>query len=33
MPGLTGIDLAARLCVGVNAPRVVFTTAHEHYAA
>jgi len=33
MPGLTGIDLAARLCAGGNAPRVVFTTAHGHYAA
>lgn len=33
MPGLTGIDLAARLCAGGNPPRVVFTTAHEHYAA
>ena len=33
MPGLTGIDLAARLCAGGNAPRMVFTTAHEHYAA
>jgi len=33
MPGLNGIDLAARLCAGGNPPRVVFTTAHEHYAA
>ena len=33
MPGLTGIDLAARLCAGAQPPRVVFTTAHEHYAA
>lgn len=33
MPGLTGIDLAARLCAGDYPPRVVFTTAHEHYAA
>lgn len=33
MPGLNGIDLAARLCAGGNAPRVVFTTAHDHYAA
>ncbi|MDY0977945.1 LytTR family DNA-binding domain-containing protein [Massilia sp. CFBP9012] len=33
MPGLNGIDLAARLCAGGNPPRMVFTTAHEHYAA
>lgn len=33
MPGLSGIDLAARLCAGASPPRVVFTTAHEHYAA
>lgn len=31
MPGLNGIELAARLCAGAQAPRVVFTTAHEHY--
>lgn len=33
MPGLNGIDLAARLCAGAHRPRVVFTTAHEQYAA
>ena len=32
MPGLTGLDLAARLCAGARAPRIVFTTAHEQYA-
>ena len=32
MPGLTGLELAARLCAGGRAPRVVFTTAHEQYA-
>lgn len=36
MPGLNGIDLAARLFsdahAGAPAPRVVFTTAHDHYA-
>ncbi len=32
MPGLTGLDLAARLCAGGRPPRVVFTTAHEEYA-
>lgn len=32
MPGLTGIELAARLCAGGRPPRVVFTTAHEQYA-
>jgi len=31
MPGLNGIELAARLCAGANPPRVVFTTAYEHY--
>ncbi|MGI4721220.1 MAG: LytR/AlgR family response regulator transcription factor [Janthinobacterium lividum] len=31
MPGLSGIDLAARLCEGANPPRVVFTTAYDHY--
>ena len=30
MPGLNGIDLAARLCEGANPPRVVFTTAFDH---
>lgn len=36
MPGLNGIDLAARLFAdahaGAPAPHVVFTTAHDHYA-
>jgi len=32
MPGLTGLDLAARLCAGGKPPRIVFTTAHEQYA-
>jgi len=32
MPGLTGLDLAARLCAGGRPPRIVFTTAHEQYA-
>lgn len=32
MPGLNGIDLAARLARDERAPRVVFTTAHEAYA-
>jgi len=32
MPGLSGLELAARLCAGVRPPRVVFTTAHEEYA-
>jgi DNA-binding LytR/AlgR family response regulator len=34
MPGLNGLQLAQRLCAdaGGKAPRVVFTTAHEHYA-
>lgn len=32
MPGLTGLELAARLCAGGKPPRVVFTTAHEQYA-
>lgn len=31
MPGLSGIDLAARLCEGAHPPRVVFTTAYDHY--
>lgn len=31
MPGLNGIDLAARLCEGAHPPRVVFTTAYDHY--
>lgn len=32
MPGLNGLDLAARLVDERRAPRVVFTTAHEAYA-
>jgi DNA-binding LytR/AlgR family response regulator len=32
MPGLNGLDLAARLCAGTTVPRVVFTTAHADYA-
>jgi DNA-binding LytR/AlgR family response regulator len=32
MPGLNGLDLAARLVDEQRAPRVVFTTAHEAYA-
>jgi DNA-binding LytR/AlgR family response regulator len=32
MPGLNGLELARRLCAGGQAPRVVFTTAHEQYA-
>jgi DNA-binding LytR/AlgR family response regulator len=32
MPGLNGLDLAARLADERRAPRVVFTTAHEAYA-
>jgi len=32
MPGLNGLDLAARLCAGERPPRIVFTTAHEEYA-
>jgi DNA-binding LytR/AlgR family response regulator len=32
MPGLNGLDLAARLADERKAPRVVFTTAHEAYA-
>lgn len=30
MPGLTGLEVAARLAAG--GPRVVFVTAHDHYA-
>ena len=32
MPGLTGLDLAARLAAAAHRPRIVFITAHEHYA-
>lgn len=31
MPGLNGIELAARLCAGSKPPHVVFTTAYDHY--
>jgi len=31
MPGLSGIELAARLCTGSKPPHVVFTTAYDHY--
>ncbi len=31
MPGLNGIELAARLCTGSKPPHVVFTTAYDHY--
>jgi DNA-binding LytR/AlgR family response regulator len=33
MPGLTGIDLAARLVHERKAPQIVFITAHDQYAA
>jgi DNA-binding LytR/AlgR family response regulator len=32
MPGLSGLQLAERLAADGKAPRVVFITAHEHYA-
>ncbi|MDN4055730.1 LytTR family DNA-binding domain-containing protein [Massilia sp. YIM B02763] len=33
MPGLNGMQLAEKLCAeGTRTPRIVFTTAHEHYA-
>jgi DNA-binding LytR/AlgR family response regulator len=32
MPGLNGLDLAARLADERKAPRIVFTTAHDAYA-
>lgn len=32
MPGLNGLDLAARLSSGAKPPRIVFVTAHEQYA-
>lgn len=31
MPGLTGLDVAARLA-GEHGPHIVFITAHDHYA-
>lgn len=32
MPGLNGLEVAARLAAGEHAPHVVFITAHDHYA-
>ena len=32
MPGMTGLDVAARLAAGKHAPHIVFITAHDHYA-
>jgi DNA-binding LytR/AlgR family response regulator len=32
MPGLTGLDVAARVSSGEHGPRIVFVTAHDHYA-
>jgi DNA-binding LytR/AlgR family response regulator len=32
MPGLTGLDVAARLLQGPNAPHIVFVTAFDQYA-
>ena len=32
MPGMTGLDVAARLAGGAKPPRLVFVTAHEQYA-
>lgn len=32
MPGMTGLDVAARLAGGPKPPRIVFVTAHEQYA-
>ena len=32
MPGLTGLDVAARLSTGEHGPHIVFVTAHDHYA-
>jgi DNA-binding LytR/AlgR family response regulator len=32
MPGLNGLQLAEQLATDAHAPRIVFTTAHEHYA-
>jgi DNA-binding LytR/AlgR family response regulator len=32
MPGLTGLDVAARLVGGDNPPQIVFVTAHDQYA-
>jgi len=32
MPGMTGLDVAARLAGGPRPPRIVFVTAHDQYA-
>ena len=32
MPGMTGLDVAARLAAGELGPHIVFITAHDHYA-
>ena len=32
MPGMTGLDVAARLAAGAHGPHIVFITAHDHYA-
>jgi DNA-binding LytR/AlgR family response regulator len=32
MPGMTGLDVAARLAAGEHAPHIVFITAHDSYA-
>ncbi|MET0856396.1 MAG: LytTR family DNA-binding domain-containing protein [Telluria sp.] len=32
MPGMTGLDVAARLAASASGPHIVFITAHDHYA-
>jgi len=32
MPGMTGLDVASRLAASDQAPKIVFVTAHDHYA-
>jgi DNA-binding LytR/AlgR family response regulator len=32
MPGMTGLDVAARLAASEHGPHIVFVTAHDHYA-